>query len=642
MAANDEQVSDYGPSHGYAWGWFGEPLVVTFPAPRRLNRVEALLLDVDERRYDFRLEGLREGHWQELGDRRGAGGWVRLDFAAADYTALRLLFTGNTLTTDSYHVVEVAAYLADGSAGESPLRQAWIASQRDRPMGELRLLGVEEALQHVFLDPSALQRARALPDGERRWLDTDRDGDPDLIVFMDRSALVCVLDDDDDAHGRRPLPDEDNDCWVVDLDLDGRPDRVRDYLDDDGDGDVDCEHHYYLHHGWFGSRPGLVLIWDGDDDNRTWRLERYSYNQDLCQWDCDFGGTGGFSIFLYDPARRGWVGALECPFYFYDPDGDGLAEVALRLEGYDRTMRALRLSMNADDDATAGQPYDYDFSVTALGPVELPAAALVETPLRTGTTGAYLPHASALGVCRELPWGQTCLVWDENDSNVDPADGGRHERWEGVINARYPPFPQVGGPSCGTLNKRYELDEDGSGRQRLYASPVDGRLHLYGAERGTLWADDDEDGRPDRVVEYSDADGDGYLDTWTFDDDADGTPDLTVGPLSGADLSTPLPLEWAVVRTTYQPLLAAAVRGHESVAAALGVGLAQSPGALDLEARRWALERTVHQAFRRQTGAAQVAGDEGRAARLAVARARWARGAYALATAALEADDWLR
>ena len=56
--------------------------------------------------------------------------------------------------------------------------------------------------------------------------------------------------------------------------------------------------------------------------------------------------------------------------------------------------------------------------------------------------------------------------------------------WEGIINAPYAGFPQVGGPSCGRINKRYELDADNSGRLRLYASWVDCRLHLFGAERG--------------------------------------------------------------------------------------------------------------------------------------------------------------
>ncbi|MGQ9729828.1 MAG: hypothetical protein ACUVX8_01015, partial [Candidatus Zipacnadales bacterium] len=342
LAVNDGEVTEYGRNHGYAWGWFEEPLVMSFAREQRVNKVEVLMLDVDGRQYSFGLEAEVEGQWRKLTTREGVHGWVTLIFAPVQCTALRFVFTGNTLDVKAYHVVEAAVYDDPTPVRESTLKQKWLAWRCTRDLADLKLLGVDEALERVFLDETAFRRAKALAEGEKRWLDADGDRDPDLIVFRDEGTVIVALDDDDDATSNRPEADRDSDCWVIDLDLDGRPDRVLDYWDDDGDGDVDREHHYYLHFGWFGARPGLVVVWDYNDDNRTWKLQRFSYHQDQCQWDCDFGAGGeeGFSLFTYDSRTRSWEAHWECPFYFYDPDRDGRSEEDVRMEGDGRKMRA--------------------------------------------------------------------------------------------------------------------------------------------------------------------------------------------------------------------------------------------------------------------------------------------------------------
>ncbi len=643
IVVNDGQVADYGPHHGYAWAPLSVPLTVTFPKPTRINKVDVLLLDVDARSYDFRLEVQQaDGTWHALAERSGARAWVTLAFGPVTCSAMRLVFTDTTLTTKTYHVVEVAACDDPEPARDSSLRQAWLASRQTREDSELALLGVGEALELVFHDDETMRRARQLADGQRRWLDPDRDGDPDLILFRDRGAIVVALDEDDDATVGDLAPDEDSDCLVVDLDADGSPDRVLDNIDDDADGDADRARHYYLHGGWFGSRIGLVLIWDTNDNNRMWQLDHYSYSQGRCQWECDFGGNEGFSIFVYDRKAGEWAADWECPFYFYDPDEDGLAEVAFRLEGHGRTMRALRFSMNADNDTTPGQPYDYDFGVVALGPVELPEEWLVRTPLRAGETGPYLGYDRARDVVRKLPWSQALLVWDENDHNVDPSDRGKHERWEGVINSKYRAFPQIGGPPCGTLNKRYELDGDNSGGLKLYASAVDGRLHLFGAEVGTYRADFDGDGTADRQIEYEDTNGDGFFDRWRFDEDADGQPERTVDLLGSApspntgDGARLIPLEWGAINAAYVPVLRDAVEGHEQVARALQCSLTVVPDPDSLEARRRGLEALVNAEFQTRISAARLAHDSARVKCLQSAAEAQLRGQYEEATQALK------
>lgn len=629
LAANDGDVTDYGPHHGYSWGWLDEPLTVTFSRPVTINKVEALLLDVDTRAYDLRLEAYSGGVWKAIDERRHASGWVTFVFPPLNCEAIRLVFTGTTLPINSYHVVEIAAYQALDLGSDSPLKRAWLAHREEALLGELRLLGVNEALEAVFLNDTAFRRARALAAGQKGWVDLDRDQDPDLIVFQDQEAVIVTIDDDDDATLASPTPDKDSDCWVVDLNWDAKPDRVFDYLDDDSDGDVDREHHYYLHFGWFGRRPGLVLIWDYNDNNRTWTLNRYSYQQERCQWECDFGGNEGFSLFVYDNRTSTWEAAWECPFYFYDPDGDGLAEEALRLEGYGRKMRALRYSMNADNDCSEAQPYDYDFALVALGPVELPEAWLVTTPLRTGRTGPYLPYNSARDAVLKLPWQQALLVWDENDCNVDPHDRAKHERWEGVINSAYEGFPQIGGPACGLMNKRYELDADNSGKLRLYASPVDGRLHLFGAERGTLYMDTDDDHKADRIIHYRDTDADGFFDEWRIEDHADVALNATLAsPMPFTCSAILLPLDWRRVFGTYNALLKDSTREHARVADVLGIRLTSDAENDSVEAQRWALERRIPEGFRSYIAGYMAAGDTVRAGVYKRVYASWQQRAF--------------
>jgi hypothetical protein len=246
-----------------------------------------------------------------------------------------------------------------------------------------------------------------------------------------------------------------------------------------------------------------------------------------------------------------------------------------------------------------------------------------------GRTGPYLPYETAREAVRKLPWKRALLVWDENDCNIDPHDAGKHERWEGVINSRYEDFPQVGGPACGLLNKRYELDSDNSGGMELYASPVDGRLHLRGAEQGAMWIDADGNRKAERIVTYRDTGGDGYFDEWQFDDDADGKPERTSraqGALGGG--KSAVPSEWRQLTTAYAALLRQAADGQREVAKALGEPLTPGDGNGNLESLRWALENRIHGRFESAIAAAQTASGTARAAGYERAREAWQCGRF--------------
>ena len=568
--AIDGKVADYGRSEGYMWAYLKRPLVVRFRQPAAINTVELLLLDVDDRDYGYVIEtSVADGQWQPAVDRSKARdkGWQTHRFETRTAQALRVTFTRTSVPAGSYHVVEIAAYSLPPGAAQTPLRQTWDKGRAAVLLTDVQLLGVEDA-QALLGQPGLAKAARALGKGEVIRRDTDGDGDPDMLVIHDRAGVVLAIDDDDDMEADADAADGVDDCLAVDLGADGRMDRSVDTTDSDCNGHADTIVQTYVSGSPWGRRS-LVLIRDLDErgPKRLWYLDpRYGYSQGSCQWHCDFGGDGYFVMFGWDARKAEWTGRWENPFCFYDPDGDGLAEETVRISGAGRRLRSVRYGMNADNDAPEGQDYDYDFSVTALGPVEPPAHEFTRFPLRTGRkTGEYLKWERTRQVVRELPWKRALLVWDEHDRNVD-ARHGSPERWEGVINSPYRGFPQEGGPNCGTVNKRYELDADFSGRMQLYYWPPDGRLHLFGSEQGTMTVDYDHDGATDLTVEYRDTDADGFFDEREI---TTRRPKQKRRAATGATSPEKMPLDFTVVGPPWAEALQDTLSAQEDMLAAL-------------------------------------------------------------------------
>jgi len=158
---------------------------------------------------------------------------------------------------------------------------------------------------------------------------------------------------------------------------------------------------------------------------------------------------------------------------------------------------------------------------------------------------------------------------------------------------------------------------------------VDGRMHLYGAERGTLWIDADRNRRADGIVEYRDTDSDGFFDEWQVDENADGTPERTFrAPGALRAESGLVPWDWRRVAESYRPLLRRAVDGQASVAAALGLDLTPHAGNGTLEDLRWALENRIRSWFASEIAASRAASDVGRAEGLEHVRASWEAGRF--------------
>ena len=421
--------------------------------------------------------------------------------------------------------------------------------------------------QAAKLDPDMVAAVAQDEPGKRRYVDYDGDGKPEEVWFIDQALrhpkswqplLVRVIDEDGDLEMGRE-PDLDSDLYIADWKADGAVDSVCDYTDRDGDNDVDEMLLYYPGRG--GNR---LMIWWGDDvgdDNLLWFDVGYTYSQGACQYRCHFGGDElfcAYTIGLKDPE---WLPAFENPFLFYDHDDDGVTEEVIRIEGRREIVYNVRHSFDVDNDATPDSPRDFDVCITAHAPKGLTFGEDVSDcrTIRGIPTGPFLSYDATPKYCLETQWDATILCWDENDLNIDGdnlSDGrfrDTQERWEGIICQGNEFFRQVGGPSSGPFNKRFEVATGSGNMLRVYYAPTDQRIHLFGADEMWLAVDVDYDQKADMRYEYADTDGDSRIDTWRFDMDADGEFDDEW--TAAGTPTTDVGYTWAEVSAVMKPLL---------------------------------------------------------------------------------------
>lgn len=390
-----------------------------------------------------------------------------------------------------------------------------------------------------IIAPERIAEVKALPPGEKLELDTDGDGTIDEAWYIDTAyrhdkeiILVRAVDEDGD-YAETGRPDLDSDLYFYDWDADGYIDVVADYVDDDGDNDLDQMGLFY-NKNWQDGKDDMTVWWAVDigDDNLLWYDVNGTYYQPLCQWRTHFSGDELFYQFRLTVDDEKWVNVWEDPFAFYDPDGDLASEVVVRISAVGEAVKNLRYSIDADDDAYGRDTHNYDFSVTALPPEEgLSSAAWHSEALniRGVETLPVIPWDKCMEFGQEAKWGKAMLTWDEINSNTDEKpEQDPHERWEGILNAKskHGDFEQVGGPPSSPFNKRVEVTAEPVSPLALYFDEVDQRLHLLGADYGYMDVDFDHDGVVDAAQTWKDEDNDGKLDVREIDVDADGTVDI--------------------------------------------------------------------------------------------------------------------
>jgi len=484
-------------------------------------------------------------------------------------------------------------------------------------------------------------RAQALKPGEHLVVRSGYPGGAlmlvrrEHLVRRDRTevdAIVWVLDDDGDLRPGDPDGDKDNDCYVVDYDGDGRADRMVDYIDNDGDGKPDeMEIRYFLdgrlRRAWFGV--------DLDKDGQMWDLIAYEYSGDFFRSD-PYGNNLLYAN-EYDPGRKRWVPHSECPFAFYDTDGDGESEVVIRVSavplGFDRQkepdyansvfhytgpfterMRdvgAMNVRYSVDIDGLSSPQrrlhYDLGFNMIGRVPYRFPGMAHESRLRRAPKTTLCIPHADLRQLADSYPAEQTGFsfreYWDSAVILGAPSFAHEGRRWEGVFwiwNRRI--MHNTGGPTQ-EWNMRREFRPTPSTKRELYYCRADRRIHLKGASEGWLRVGHLSNREPWGEIRFFDTNGDGYFDRWEVHLAGSSGP-ARVSAVLDAGIRE-LPQDWDQLQKLYtQELLPEALQANKKLMAAMR-GLqdftAPEPLAKALEAATCDSERCYVQDVLRET-----------------------------------------
>ena len=414
-------------------------------------------------------------------------------------------------------------------------------------------------LQNGNVDLRKTALKSTTPSDEIVRIDIDHDGKPDILERWWNGKRVRWLDENGDMLPTDTRGDQVGDVMQIDKNGDGLYDSETDinvkWADNDGDGRADLEAIVTQGKQWSNGKydPAeshwMVFI-DVDKDGVLGWLdwEKFDFGDDnwgytgCCDWLPDYNGD---SIFLKvhrppqslnDP-RLNW----ENPFAFYDFDGDGASEMAMRWldpvppldkDGNTKLTGVLTeafVTFDIDNDSSKGNETDYDMSLRGAGGPGVPYKQFVHKyPALKGNPKfdgcfqwnnwrkidelMYMPHEKSYDAFFNARWATMYFVFDEDDDD---------HRWERV--EMYYPMHGFGGPKdidlystkkwrrgnyaelamagldekpgisghpqADSLGDRGEFDEDNSGGGKLYIGVFDRKLHLAGAEWGAWTVD---------------------------------------------------------------------------------------------------------------------------------------------------------
>lgn len=424
------------------------------------------------------------------------------------------------------------------------------------------------------------------------YIDLNGDGKPDAIKSVTvNDTPILWLDDDGNMKKGDIEGDMINDCLLIDRNKDGiyggQGDLIIDWVDTDDDGKADMQiviEYPKKNTGEVWPNGHYMIIRDLDKDNIFNYINWNDFS--LRCWDkngvCDFyEDYSGQTMFMkihtstYDikDLRLNW----ENPFLFYDEDGDGLTEMAIRFVDSpkikDRSKPSnsyvnrqlegridwVSMAVDLDNDNAPGNEFDFDFTIGFQGKGfdytdqvhkvnnlrGMPEADkfFMDPRYRQLTEFLYPDHKSAKEmIFKRGEWSRVNFVYDEDD------DCGRWERVE--FYDPLDPF-KIGWKNGGIDNNkqsdaagdRGEWDMDNSGKGKLYVGKFDGRLHLYGAEWGCwridqnanyyqgwdrMWMGMDRQPGKFGTVKYTDKDDNGFFDYIEYDLDGDKKFEMTI------------------------------------------------------------------------------------------------------------------
>ena len=430
-------------------------------------------------------------------------------------------------------------------------------------------LSIKTSVLILILSPLALAqqtiadlRKTALksttPSDEIVRIDIDKDGKPDIVERWWNGKRVRWLDENGDLLPTDTRGDQVGDVLQIDKNSDGLYDGPLDinikWADNDGDGKADLEAvttqpPSWTTDNWSASESHWMVFIDVEKDGVLGWLDWEKYDFGNANWDytgtCDWlPDYNGDAIFLKvhrppqslpDP-RLNW----ENPFAFFDFDGDGLSEMAMRwldpVPPLDKDKTNLSgvlneafLTFDVDNDSSKGNETDYDMSLRGFGGPGVPYRQFVHKyPALKGNPKfdecfqwnnwrqidelMYMPHDKSYDAFFNARWATIYFVFDEDDDDHrwervemyypmhgfgGPKDVDIYstKRWrrsnyaeQNMVAADQRPGV-MGHPQADTLGDRGEFDEDNSGGGKFYIGLFDRKLHLAGAEWGAWLVD---------------------------------------------------------------------------------------------------------------------------------------------------------
>jgi len=354
-------------------------------------------------------------------------------------------------------------------------------------------------------------------------------------------TIIWIIDDDGNGSAHSG-GDRGSDCYVIDYGADGIVDRMVDYIDNDGDGraeemDIRFFQDGVLNYAWFGvdiKHDGVLSTIKAFDDTLEGRRP---------------GETNGDELFYvnkFNPEKGTWSPLGECPLAFYDMDGDGASDIAVRVSvvpaswdalkdpdfatgggsrPWDRNMaEAVIANVRASYDIEKGSrqdlPLHYEMSFNLVGRMlyKFPDMVRFNPQRRPPQETVVIPWKDARTLAETYGASETGFSWVENADDAtmtatsdhgvsDPNRNGLAWPWERRL------MENSGGPSR-KWNVRREWSSKPSAKRELYFSDIDKRIHLFGANEGWIQVGNFAGLGAVGEIRMFDTDGDGYFDRW--------------------------------------------------------------------------------------------------------------------------------
>lgn len=395
--------------------------------------------------------------------------------------------------------------------------------------------------------PFVVNRRGPLPMG---FTDLDGDGRPEVLRAT-WHGKDCLWISDDQSMTRRDVMGRFHGsyCVLVDVDGDGVHDGPSDFVYQAVDLNRDRSPDYEIYNASqveklvFSFQPKKPFEQDGHYKLSflDWEGFGYADEQQYTGWANYRMGVHGNGCF--HNTRRFWGDtrlAWENPIAWYDFNNDGYSDLVVRCADFQPPkglLQEFETAFDIDRDSGPGRECTYNLQLTRTAyskgalpylqyrDVFRPLAGLtaanylfVENPdWRANQEKLWIPYLDAYRLGTDCDTWEACwLLFDEDFED---------KRWEEMFDVH-----ESWEPFADHLGDRWEIDADYSGMGRLYVGRLDGRLHLYGAEKGdwsvdyyglyhgsvdrraTLEGPLPPPGLKHNLVKYRDTDGNGFFD----------------------------------------------------------------------------------------------------------------------------------